>query len=353
MRTIHISDAKPGLKLARAVLDEDGKTLLKEDMVLTTNFIRRLKRLNCTYIDIDDQSLEDNSRFNKIISEQTRIQAVDCMKEITECIRYGRIINLDSVKTVLYSFIEEIINKKEIMLNLKNIQSYDDYTFGHCISVTAVSIMIGMSLGYNKDKLFELGLGVFLHDVGKIFIPHDIINKVGKLTDAEFDIVKRHPWHGYTILYKTPGITINSAFVSLQHHEKYDGTGYPYRLKQDQICEFARICAIADVFDALSSRRPYRDKLPAHQVFEYLLRNIGTHFDPYILDKFIRQIVIFPEGTKVELNNGLSGFVIKQNDLYPARPVVRVSWDKGRELAEPFVINLVNEPSLAIVEVVS
>lgn len=350
MKRVHISQIKPGSRVFRTILNDDGGTLLAEGMVLTTNFIRRLKRLGCEYVEIDDQPY-DQSISKEIITEKTKAQAVDCMKEILENINRGKTVELDSAKQVVNCIIEDVIDKQEIMLNLVNIQSYDDYTFSHCINVTVVSVMIGLSLNYDVGRLFELGLGVFLHDLGKIFIPRDIINKITKLTDNESEIVKRHPWYGFTLLYNNPEINYISACVALQHHERYDGTGYPQQLKRSDICEFARICAIADVYDALSNNRPYRDRLPSHKVFEYLLRNIGSHFDPYILDKFIRKIAMFPEGTRVKLSDGRSGYVIGQNALYPFRPVVEICHDRERELPEPVTVNLLDTPSLAITEV--
>ncbi len=352
MKRVHINNTKPGFKLVQPVLNENGDALLEEGMVLTLSFIRRLKRLGCTYLYIDEQPYDENP-VKELISEKTKIQSINCVKEIIEDVRYGRKLSLGPAKNVVSRIINDVIKNKEVMLNLTNIQTHDDYTFSHSINVTVVSVIIGMILDYDLNRLFDLGLGVFLHDLGKINVPREIINKISKLTDKEYDIIKRHPWYGFTLLYNNPEISLSSAYVALQHHERYDGTGYPQQLKADEICDFARICAIADVFDALSNRRPYRDKLPAHKVFEYLLRNTGTHFDPYILDKLIRLVALFPEGTKVKLNDGRAGFVINQNSRYPARPVVEICWDRNVELPVPVTINLINEPSLVITEVLS
>jgi len=236
------------------------------------------------------------------------------------------------------------------MVNLSDIRSFDEYTFCHSVNVAVISITIGMTLYYPRSKLLDLGLGVLLHDIGKTQISKDILNKPGKLTEEEFSLIKKHTWYGFDMLRSDPEIKITSSHVALQHHERIDGSGYPRQLKGRMIHEYARISAIADVFDALIHDRCYRPKLPVHEVYKYFVEQTYSQFDNYFLDHFIQKIALYPQGTKVLLNDGRSGFVIKQNNI-PTCPVIRLFWHYGKDLPKPVEVNLINEISLSITEV--
>ncbi len=350
IRRVDLDYVKAGSKLARNIINPNGTMLLSQGTILTDKFIERLKNLNYTSVYIDDGYIDDVV-VDEIISEKTRSQALHCIQAAARDIAHHRVIKVPSVKKVVSEIIEDLIRNQEMMLSLSDISSYDDYTFNHSINVTVVSVMIGMCLFYSQEKLRDLGLGVLLHDIGKTQIPSEILTKPAKLTKEEYEIIKKHTWHGFEILRANPEIKITSAHVALQHHERYDGSGYPRRLKGRRILEFARIASIADVYDALSNDRCYRRKLPAHEVYEHLLTQTGIHFDSNILDRFIQKIALYPQGTKVRLNDGKTGYVIKQNSMSPERPLVRLFWHHERELPRPEEINLLYSPTLNIIEV--
>ncbi len=351
MRRIDIDHVTSGSKLARNVYHSNGSLLLGRGTILTAKYIERLKNMHFTDLYIDDGYIDDII-IDDVISDKTRSQALNCIQEAAKDIQRNRELKASSVKRAVSEIIDDLIHNRDMMLNLSDISAYDDYTFNHSVNVTVISIMIGMCLFYSLDMLRDLGLGVLLHDLGKVQIPPEILMKPSKLTEQEYEIVKKHTWNGFELIRSNPEIKITSAHVALQHHERYDGSGYPRQLKGKRILEFARITAVADVYDALSHDRCYRRKFTTQDVYKYLKENSGSQFDSNILERFIEKIAIYPQGTKIQLNDGRSGFAIKQNSMSPDRPVVRIFWQNGSELSKPEEINLLYNPSLAIVSVV-
>lgn len=351
MRLISLENVREDMILGKSLYRGNGELLLSQGTKLTPQFIKRLKELGYHSVYIYNELLSDID-FDDAVSEKTRLQAIECIGELTDKVRKGRTAELEPVKNVVSNIVEELLSSRDIMLNVSNILNFDEYTFDHSVNVTVISVVIGMTLYYSKDKLVDLGMGVILHDVGKTLVPTEILRKPGKLTEEEYEIIKQHTWHGFELLRVNPQIKITSSHVALQHHERYNGSGYPRGLKGKKIIEFARISAVADVFDAMTNDRCYRSKFPVHKVYEYLLENSGVGFDPIIVENFVQKIALFPKGTKVMLNDGRSGFVIKQNHLSPLRPVVRVFWDKGRGLTKPVEVDLLQNEFLSISSVI-
>ena len=349
MKKIDIDNAERGSRLAHPVYNAAGQTLLSRGTILSTRFIERLKGLGCRYIYIEDGFIDDVA-VDTLLHQETRDQAVCCVKEVMENIRSGQTLQACKVKKVVADIIDELIANENMMVNLSDICSFDDYTFCHSVNVAVISITIGMTLYFPRNKLLDLGLGVLLHDIGKTQVSLEILNKPDKLTDEEFSLVKMHTWHGFNLLRSDPEVKLTSSHVALQHHERMDGSGYPRQLKGKNIHEYARISAIADVFDALVHDRCYRPKLRIHEVYKYFMEQTYSQFDNKFLDHFIQKIALYPQGTKVLLSDGRSGFVIKQNDT-AERPLIRLFWNREKELAKPVEVNLLYESSLAIEDV--
>lgn len=254
-----------------------------------------------------------------------------------------------SIKESLTSMIDEILSNNSVLLNLTDIKTNDDYTFLHSVNVTTISLVIGKLLQYDKRKLIELGIGALLHDIGKAFIPSEILNKPGKLTNEEFEIMKKHPLLGYKCLKENREISENSKLAIVTHHEKVNGTGYPYNLGSNNIHQFGKIIAVADVFDALVSDRIYRKKWPIYQAREYLMSQTNIQFDNDIIRTFMQNIAAFPNGTIVKLSTGESGIVINQNKNFPERPIIKVFKDSNGHLVDK-IVNLIQELSIVIID---
>lgn len=244
--------------------------------------------------------------------------------------------DVEAVGETTQALIDGLSSHKDILVNIADIKMYDDYTFHHSLSVAIMSIAIGMELGFNNTMLNELGLAGLLHDIGKVAVPIEIITKPDRLTSEEFGIVKMHPVHAANHLKERNLVNENIFNGIVGHHEKLDGSGYPNQLKGDQIHPYARILAVADVYDALTSNRPYRIPNPPNEAIELVMGGTGSHFDERVVRAFLRKVAPFPAGSKVLLSNGETAYVMKNYPDQPLRPLVAVerseklydlSWD--------------------------
>jgi HD-GYP domain-containing protein (c-di-GMP phosphodiesterase class II) len=284
-----------------------------------------------------------------VVSKKTQVVAFKAVSNIIHSVRSGYGIDVKHTRDVSEKLVEEVLQAPDAIMNLMDIKSFDDYTFTHNINVATICLLIGQTLGLPAEDMKELGEGGILHDVGKLKIPVSILNKDGKLTEQEFDEMKMHPSYGYEILSKSKGISSRAKLIALQHHEKFQGGGYPKKLKGNEISLFARICAIADVYDALTTDRPYRVAMTPYEAMKILNSGIDNHFDPKILTAFIRKFSLYPAGSLVKLNDGSYGLVLKNNPTSVIRPVIKILMDSnGHRVKERVEINLLEYKDLYI-----
>jgi HD-GYP domain-containing protein (c-di-GMP phosphodiesterase class II) len=284
-----------------------------------------------------------------VVSKKTQVVAFKAVSNIIHSVRSGYGIDVKHTRDVSEKLVEEVLQAPDAIMNLMDIKSFDDYTFTHNINVATICLLIGQTLGLPAEDMKELGEGGILHDVGKLKIPVSILNKDGKLTEQEFDEMKMHPSYGYEILSKSKGISSLAKLIALQHHEKFQGGGYPKKLKGNEISLFARICAIADVYDALTTDRPYRVAMTPYEAMKILNSGIDNHFDPKILTAFIRKFSLYPAGSLVKLNDGSYGLVLKNNPTSVIRPVIKILMDSnGHRVKERVEINLLEYKDLYI-----
>lgn len=338
MRLVNISHVKEGSVLARSIRNSNGKILLGEGIVLSGKFLTKLRYLGFDMLFIRDDRFED-LEFNPVISDKTKEIAYETIENVTSTLEKenynSKAIDSGSVRNAVVNIIEDLLYSTDILSNLTEIMGYDEYTYHHSINTTVLALVIGMGKGYNHSRLLELGMGVLMHDVGKTKVPKEILNIKGSLKKEEFEEIQRHTTYGYEFIKSNHDFSLQSAHVALQHHEKWMGGGYPRGLKGNDIHEFGRIAAVADVYDALSSKRPYRDALQPYQAYEYIVAQSGFQFDPEVVKIFTKHVAVYPTGTGVELSNGLRGNVIRQNPALPNRPIVRAVY-KGEEPLQEF-----------------
>jgi len=258
---------------------------------------------------------------------------------------------VSSIQETIQEMLNDLLSSDDILGNLTEIQGYDDYTFHHCINTTIIGLVLGIASGYSENKLLELGMGVLMHDIGKIKVPESILNKKTPLLAEEFGEIKHHTTYGFDILRKNNDLSLLSAHIAFQHHERWDGSGYPRGLKGSELHEYGRLAAIADVYEALTSKRVYRNAIEPNEAYEYIISQGNKHFDPQVLEIFKRHIAVYPSGSGVLLSNGQRGNVVKQNSAFPNRPFVRVFFESEKALATPINYNLADYPSIMIVAV--
>ncbi|NLI78050.1 MAG: HD-GYP domain-containing protein [Candidatus Riflebacteria bacterium] len=293
------------------------------------------------------KTISDGERV--LVSKQTQVMAFQAMSMVINQVKAGHGIDPKGAREVATMLVDEIIKAPEALMNLIDIKSFDDYTFTHNVNVATLCLIIGQSLGLPQDDLFDLGLGGLLHDMGKLKVSLSILNKDGKLTDAEFTEMKRHPIYGYEILCRSKDIPERSRMVALMHHEKFQGKGYPKGLKGDSIPLFGRICAIADVYDALTTDRPYRVAMAPHEAMKIVTSGIDTQFDPKVLTAFLHKMSLYPSGSLVLLNDGSVGLVLKANPKAVLRPVIKLLRNaKGERIKARTEVNLLETKNLFI-----
>jgi HD-GYP domain-containing protein (c-di-GMP phosphodiesterase class II) len=318
---------------ARNVFSTDGRMLLAADKEITESYIRRLQEMEVYAIYVRNP-LFDDVEIPLVLSEETRIQSMQTVKRAFEVLRNKRTdVSFDEVQSVSRRIIAEVLRNRRALVHLTEIRSHDDYTFAHSVDVCGLSVLVAVHLGYTEVKLQELAVGALLHDVGKTKIEPALLNKQAALDEDEMAMMRGHAMFGFDMLRSYQGkMTLPSIHIALQHHEKYDGTGYPRGLSKEDIHEYSRIVSIADVYDAITSDRPYRKALLPHEAYELMLFNGSQHFDPVILPLFLQRIAIYPVGTVVRLNTGDIGVVISVPPEMPLRPTLRLILDKNRRL---------------------
>lgn len=237
------------------------------------------------------------------------------------------------------------------MVNLSDIRTRPDYHFGHAVGVCVLSLLTGVILRYGRERLKRLGEAAILHDLGKVFVPTEILEKTGTLVPEEMVQIRRHTWWGFHTLYQCTTLGMDPVQVALTHHERYDGRGYPLGLTGKEIPEFARIVALADTFDALVTDRVYRKHYLLCEAVKILTAETGTHFDPEIAQAFLCNIAPYSVGTCVSLNTGELGIVTKVLRGWGTRPVVIVIRDAEGCSVKPYKIDLRFEPSIFIVSI--
>jgi HD-GYP domain-containing protein (c-di-GMP phosphodiesterase class II) len=254
-------------------------------------------------------------------------QAKEIIHNIMEDVRFGKQIKTEEAGQVVDKMIESIFRNQDALVSLGRIKEKDEYTYLHSVSVGVLMISFGRYLGFEVPLLKEVGMGAILHDVGKMIVPQTILNKEEKLTEKELEMMKKHAEYGRKLLEQTHGISDTALALAAQHHERIDGTGYPLGLKGDEISYYARAAAIADVYDAMTSKRCYQDRFMPTEVLKRMYEWSSYHYDRDLVQQFIRCIGIYPIGTLVRLKSGLVGVVIQNGEESLLYPVVRMVYN--------------------------
>jgi putative nucleotidyltransferase with HDIG domain len=241
---------------------------------------------------------------------------------IVEDVRLGRPISVARLGPVLLDLSEQVERNASAFLGILRLKARDEYTYLHSVAVSALMMNFARTLDRPEEEVSALGMAGLLHDIGKIAMPPAILNKPGKLTEEEFAVMRRHSEDGARILRAGTGVPDAAFDVCLHHHERMDGAGYPFGLAGDGLSLAARMGAICDVYDALTSHRPYKDAWSPQKALAEMQAWQG-HFDPLLLRAFLRSLGIFPKGSLVRLRDSLLGVVIADNEDQPTRPTVR------------------------------
>lgn len=290
---------------------------------------------------------EEASRARKL-QEKSKAAVTSMFQEA----RMGNAINIAEAAPLVDEINQSISRNPEAFLNISRLKNKDDYTYLHSVAVCALMIALGKQLGLSDKDIKDAGMAGLLHDVGKMMIPDEVLNKPGKLTDEEFEIIKNHPRRGWEVLNISEGANPVALDVVLHHHERVDGTGYPEKISGDALTLFARMGAVCDVYDALTSNRCYKAGWEPAEALRKMAEWKNGHFDERIFHAFVKTIGIYPSGTLVKLKSGRLAVVLEQTEKSLLTPLVKAFFStKSNEPIMPELINLTKSTdSIANVE---
>jgi len=332
MMFVAIDKLEAGMMLDRDVYLYDYNTskiaMLRSGQVLTQSYINKLHKLDILGAYIHSSEQKDVYQGTSPIKRELRLEAISNVQQVFQMFDHpAQNINVESINqtmSVSKKLVNALKNNNEAQISIANLKLYDDYTYNHSFGVSVLSIAIGLSLNMKTNELYELGFCALLHDIGKMAVPIEIISKPSKLTFYEFEIVKQHPSKGAEFFLQHHLANQRICAGVLSHHEKYDGSGYPNGLCGEEIPLFGRIISIADVYDALTSVRPYRQPSPPQEAIEYIMGSCGSAFDCKIVEAFLKKVSPYPIGSCVKLSTGQMAVIVRQNELHPLRPTIRI-----------------------------
>jgi len=360
LRLVATERVVPGTRLGRSAYDHTGRLILAAGVTLNRRYLELLLRQGYTALYVAD-SIEE-VELPETIKLDTRREVVRYVNDFARIYapRDARTAKggfhsqlnpgmATSVKKAVDLLVNEILSSREVVIGLVDIKSLHNHSFRHSVQVALMSIVVGKIMGLSKNELRELGTGTLLHDMGKLKIPDFIWNKKEKLTDDEIQQIMRHPQEGYVIL-RNANVGLLAAHVAFQHHERYNGTGYPSGLAGEEITRYARICAVCDVFDAITSDRPYKPAAHPCEALSFIQKNAKELFDPVVVEAFLALVAPYPVATNVLLSTGEVAVVKRLNIHALARPVVMVTKDRERRFLTAFTeIDLSQVDSVSII----
>lgn len=352
MRRVYLNDLTNNMIVSRNVVNGDGRVLLRAGMRLDENYINRLKELEIQSIIIYDEVFGE-AYAPDIICEETRVQTVKFVKDSFKQMEKKKNMNTQVVNKVVSNLIDEILASKDVLINLSTISTFDDFIFNHSVGVCITSLMMGVSLGFSEQKLRLLGVGALLHDIGKVEIDKDIIRREGALSKEEYEKYKKHTEYGFEILRYCENISIISAHVAYQHHERWDGKGYPRMLNGTESQELSRIVAVANMFDEMMADLPNRPPFAVNQAVNLLKRMSGIHFEPLAVNALLSNIALYPVGSLVLLSTGQIGIVVEVNKNMSSKPVVRIAYNSSKQQVQSYEVDLSGTIGVSISEVLS
>lgn len=289
---------------------------------------------------------QEKTSFSDEIKRASKIVAKgkEAVVSMFQEARMGKAIEADAVAPLVEEISNSVMRNPGALISLARLKTADDYTFMHSVAVCALMIALARQLDLDEPQVREAGMAGLLHDLGKAMIPLEILNKPGKLTDEEFDLVKTHPEEGYKLLLEGQGISDATKDVCLHHHEKIDGSGYPKGLNGETMSLFAKMGAVCDVYDAVTSNRPYKAGWDPAESIKRMAEWTG-HFDPTVFQAFVKSLGIYPIGSLVKLASGKLGVVIEQGEQSLLKPRVKVFFStKSQTYIRPEIVDLARSP---------
>lgn len=322
---VSVYECRPGMQIAEDIYNESGVLIVAENMILDESTIIRIENLGIirvkVYEDNDDMIIVSGTELFRAQYEDN----VETLKSILHDISTGKNITQDRVNQATDSIIFRINENRDIVNCVNDMHDSEEYLYTHSVNVSLLSMLIGKWLKYDYRRMKSLVTSAFLHDIGKIKIDAEILNKPGRLTAQEYEEVKKHSSHGFKIVEQMPDMNDDILKGILMHHEREDGSGYPFGLKGQQIHPFGKIIAVADIYDAMTSNKAYRKMICPFDVIETIEKDYFGILDHRVVSVFLHNIASYYIGNFVKLSNGDIGEIIYINQNNVSKPIVKAN----------------------------
>lgn len=345
MRYVTIDAVNQGEQLGKHIFASDGRILLNEGVTLTVGLLSKLRQMGVTSLFIKDDRFDD-IEVEEVVSETTRRETIQALSDSIQYMQQGKNLNTEEIQSNVNSIIEEILQNAEVLIHLTDIRTKENEMFVHLVNVCIMAVMIGVHMKLSKPKLQELAVGAVLHDIGKT-VDRVKVSDIPTGYKPEDELMKHHSWKGFNVLRKAPDVSTLSAHIALAHHEHVDGSGEPRGLASEDIHLLAKIVAVANEYDHLTSGET---RLFPHEACEHIMARTNIRHDHNVVWKFLRSIAFYPNGSQIQLSNGLTGVVTDQHSGLPQRPIVRV-FDPDEDGTIFEQIDLAQQPTLFITKV--
>jgi putative nucleotidyltransferase with HDIG domain len=322
-------DTDKGLDDLNAPTEEEAESVLMDKMIDAVS-------------EPSNESMASRLKAQWAESRQIHSEAVLVVGSLLNDVRLGKQVSTERAASVVSNIADAVLGNDDTLISLCRIKSRDAYTFQHSVSVSALLISFCNALGnYDKNEMIEIGLGGLLHDIGKMKVPSEILNKPGSLTDDEFAIIKSHVDEGINYLQEEHTLSGSALKVAAEHHERFDGSGYPQNLSEHTISPLGQMASIVDVYDAITSQRVYHAALEPSDALKRMFEWGGRHFNESLVQSFIKAIGIYPVGSLVRLQSGRLAVVLRQGEKSLLQPFVRIVYNaKGGHRLPPQDMNL-------------
>lgn len=354
MQSISLDEIQPGMHLSRPLISADGTVLLHEGIEIKERYIQYLRNNGITslFIGEPETGFAAQAAANGYDDPQYKQETMKAAREAVKQFRVGKGINLTRVQHFVTGLINQLDQKPENMLHFLDIRRKEEYMLSHAVNTCILSVMTGFALGFSGERLSELGLAALLHDVGKIKFPRQLARQFPYyLSRNDKEEYRRHCFYTLEILRENPNLPVNVVNACFQHHERWNGSGYPMGLAGESISEYAQIISIADVYDRLIAGMPHRRPTPVYYAAAIINRAAGEYFNPALVEKFNQNVAIYPMGRTVRLNNGQRGLILGVGVKNKNTPIVRiVSSPDGSNINGLVELDLAKNPDLFMVD---
>ncbi len=333
MRYVSLGEAVPGMVLGQDLFDSFGRVLIGKHNLLSQEYIEKLEEYGFYGVYITDE-LSQDIEIEPLISPKLRAEGQECI----------RTSDIDSCMSIAKDIVKEILEHGKLSLDMTDLRSYDDYTYAHSVNVAVISSVIGLGMKMGEEDLELLVTAALLHDLGKLSIPSEILNKPGRLTPKEYEIMKSHSTKSYELISERWDISSLVKSAVLLHHENVDGTGYPQGIDGENQTIFIKVLHVADVYDALVSKRPYKNPYSPFEASEYLMGGCDILFDREVVETLLKYVPLYPKGTEVLLSDGNRAIIVDNSGIHNLRPVVRTFSGQLMDLTSPQYLSVTLNP---------